>query len=184
MASFKTDILKLTEIDELLSLQRENLVQNISETTASSQGFLTFQYSEKSIEEMMRDMPQPVTRSTNEMVGYALATSSQVGGRMELLMPLLNLVQSLEFNDKLLAEQKFYILGQVCVKEGWRGAGVFDALYKKHRELFENAYDCVVTEIAVANERSQAAHARVGFQTIHQYFENNRHWNVVAWNWK
>jgi hypothetical protein len=154
------------------------------ESEASNTGFLTFQYSEKAIVDMMNDMLQPIAKSGDDIIGYALATSCEVGSKMELLKPVLEVAQDLAVNDKPLSQQKFYLLGQVCVKDGWRGSGMFDALYAKHRELFSSAFDCVVTEIAVTNHRSLAAHTRVGFKILAEYEDNNRDWYVVAWDWK
>jgi hypothetical protein len=184
MSAFTIDVLKSEEIKSLLSLQKENLIQNLLESESSNTGFLTFQYSEKAMADMMEDMPQPIARSNNEIVGYALATSCEAGSKMELLKPLLEVCKSLEYNDKSLSKQKFYLLGQVCVKEGHRGAGIFDALYAKHKELFSVNFDCVVTEIAVTNHRSLAAHTRVGFKILAEYEDNNRDWYVVAWDLK
>lgn len=184
MSSYTMDVLKSEEIKALLELQKENLIQNLLESESSNTGFLTFQYSEKDVLEMMQDLAQPIARAKDEIVGYALATSSAVGSRMDLLKPLLEIANHLQFNGRLLSEQKFYLLGQVCVKEGWRGLGIFDAMYANHRELFESTFDCVVTEIAVTNHRSLAAHTRVGFKILHEYEDNNRDWYVVAWDFK
>ena len=133
---------------------------------------------------MMKYMPQPVAKANGRIVGYALATSLEASLENKLLKPLAELCETLEIENARLCEQRYYIMGQICVSEGWRGTGVFDALYQKHRELFANSYDCVVTEISQSNFRSLVAHLRTGFQTIHQYSDAETDWNIVQWAWK
>jgi hypothetical protein len=185
MSNSTPAILQLAEINELLALQRSNLVQHIDVFTAASQGFLTFEYDESVLLRMMRDMPQPVSRAGDEITGYALAASREACQDIELMRSLAELTQTLQLNGSRLSGLKHYFMGQVCVKEGYRGKGVFDMLYEQHRTLFSGDYDCLVTEIAAANLRSQVAHERVGFETIHVYTDqNDKDWHVVAWDWR
>ncbi|PSL43440.1 hypothetical protein CLV51_108130 [Chitinophaga niastensis] len=185
MSNSNPTILQLAEIDELLALQRSNLVQHIDVFTAASQGFLTFEYSEPVLLRMMQDMPQPISRVDDEMIGYALAITREACQDIELMHPLAELTQTLEINGTKMSALKYYFMGQICVKDGHRGKGVFDMLYEHHRALFSGEYDCLVTEIAAANLRSQAAHDRVGFEVIHVYTDHNdKEWQVVAWDWR
>ncbi|MCW3465718.1 GNAT family N-acetyltransferase [Chitinophaga nivalis] len=177
--------LESTEINALLALQHSNLVQHLEAAAAASQGFLTFQYSETDILRMMKDMPQPITKAGDDITGYALATSPAASNDIEIMNTMVKLTAGLSLNGTSLSDLRYYFMGQVCVKEGHRGQGIFDKLYEHHRELFADTYDCLVTEISAANLRSQAAHARVGFQTIHSYAdEQGIDWLVVAWDWR
>jgi ribosomal protein S18 acetylase RimI-like enzyme len=184
MALFNPDILASTEMEELLALGRSNLIQHIADQTATSQGFLTFEYTIPVIEIMMADMVQPVIKADNRLAGYALATSCDAGMAIELMRPLVALTEQLNFENKPLAEHHYYFMGQICVHEDYRGQGVFDLLYTLHKTLFAKDFDCLVTEIATANKRSLAAHKRVGFQQIHSYVDNGKSWEVVVWDWK
>ena len=74
-------------------------------------------------------------------------------------------------------------MGQVCIAAAYRGQGVFDMLYKKHKEIFSGKYDVVITDIATRNTRSLRAHARVGFKTIATYTDELDEWAVVVWDW-
>jgi L-amino acid N-acyltransferase YncA len=75
-------------------------------------------------------------------------------------------------------------MGQICVDKAYRGKGVFELLYQKHREIFEKSYDFIVTEISTRNTRSLRAHEKVGFKTIHTYRDSMDEWNVVVWDWR
>jgi len=57
-------------------------------------------------------------------------------------------------------------------------------LYQKHREVYSNQYDFILTEISTSNLRSLKAHEKMGFETIYTYQDSVDEWNVVVWNWK
>jgi ribosomal protein S18 acetylase RimI-like enzyme len=177
--TFEVGILQRAEITELLALQRANLAINLDAETIESQGFVTFVYTPEVIEKMMQAAPQIVARADEQIIGYALTTTVEVGLDNELMRPLVELSQKLS----PLSKKPIYFMGQVCVRAGYRGIGVFDALYQEHKEVFKYQYKAVVTEIASDNLRSLAAHRRVGFQTLHTGFDevHNKEWQVVAW---
>jgi hypothetical protein len=186
MSNFTTTILKKKEIKALLQLQSENLKINLDAQTVDSQGFVSFVYTLKIMGEMMKGGPQIVVKDNDLIIGYALTTTLDYGEKMVLMKPLVDMSRTLSFNNTLLSELKYYIMGQVCVRAGYRGIGIFDSLYAGHKQFLSDSYDCVVTEIADDNKRSLAAHKRIGFQTIHEYFDDvsQKHWHVVLWNFK
>jgi len=184
MPEIQTGTLLPSEITSLLELQYVNMIENLSVNDASEQGFLTFRYDEAFISEMLTDMPQPVARDGELLIGYALATSKRAAALNPLTKTALDLCENLFVNEKALRDLKYYILGQICVKEGYRGKRIFDDLYNEHKKLFSNTYDCIVTEISQKNTRSLAAHKRVGFQVIHSYNDGKTDWDIVFWDWK
>ena len=177
--NFEVGILQTTEIEELLALQRANLAVNLDAQTIESQGFVTFVYAPEAIADMMQAAPQIVVRADNQIVGYALTVTLEAALKNDLMRPLAMLSQKLG----PLSKKRFYFIGQVCVKAGYRGMGIFDALYNEHKDLFHYQYAAVVTEIASDNTRSLAAHRRMGFQIIHTEFDetHGKEWQVVAW---
>ena len=181
---FEISILTNELIDNLLSLQQLNLKNNIDVVTQQSQGYLSFPYTNAILQRMMHTEPQPTAFAEGQVIGYALMTTLNVCQTIDLMLPLLKMFNQLTFNGKPLNEYRYYVMGQVCVRAGYRGIGVFDALYAQHREWFAERYDFVVTEIAADNLRSIAAHRRVGFQTLHRYFDtvSQKTWEVVIWD--
>jgi hypothetical protein len=79
--------------------------------------------------------------------------------------------------------QRYYVMGQVCVAKSWRGTGVFDHLYAAHRKHLHGRFDACVTEISVRNTRSLKAHMRVGFEELERYRDATDEWVVVIWSW-
>jgi hypothetical protein len=93
-----------------------------------------------------------------------------------LIEPMFARLDSLE----ALAGRPWYVMGQVCVDERWRGHGVFGRLYDEHRNRYAGQFDWLVTEIATNNPRSLQAHARVGFVEIDRYADDTAQWSVVG----
>jgi hypothetical protein len=186
MKNYEIGHLQEAEIDSLLSLQKENLKTNLDTQTIDSQGYVSFVYNPTIINRMRDDEPQIIARADNQIVGYALVATISAMKTIEAAIPMLDMIEQLQFNGKPCKEQAYYIVGQVCVKAGYRGQGVLEAIYEGHKTNFEGKYDFAVTEIALDNGRSLAAHQRIGFKTIHQFFDsvNGKEWCVVAWDFK
>jgi RimJ/RimL family protein N-acetyltransferase len=72
----------------------------------------------------------------------------------------------------------------VCIDIDYRGQGVFRLLFEKHKEVYNKRFQMLVTEISTSNAKSQRAHERVGFKTIHTYKDELDEWNVVVWDWR
>jgi ribosomal protein S18 acetylase RimI-like enzyme len=75
-------------------------------------------------------------------------------------------------------------MGQICVAKEFRGKGIVNMLYQKHKEMYSAQYDFILTEISTSNKRSLKAHEKIGFQFIYTYSDKMDEWNVVIWNWK
>ena len=184
MLKYEIGHLQPEEIDSLLDLQKENLRVNLDTQTIDSQGYVSFVYNPTIINRMMTDEPQIIARANNQVVGYALVATIEAMSTIDVAIPMLNMIEQLTYRGKPCKEQKYYIVGQVCVKAGYRGMGVLEAIYEGHRQAFSGRYDFAVTEIAVDNGRSLAAHHRIGFETIHVFFDpvNGKEWHIVALN--
>ena len=178
-----TTITSDSEITQLLDLQRVNLPKNISKTTALEQGFVTVQHNFELLKAMNEAIPQVIAKDGDKVIGYALVMLPNFADLISVLQPMFDLFSTIDYKGKKVAASKYYVMGQVCVGEGYRGLGVFDALYHKHRDLYSTDYEVCITEIAERNTRSIRAHERVGFQTIHTFQDETELWNVVAWDW-
>lgn len=173
-----------TDLLQILELQRINLPTNISREESDEQGFVTVRHTEDLLSDMNTAEPQIIAKDGERVVGYALVMLSSFAERVPILLPMFELLDNLSFRGKKLADRAYYVIGQVCVAKSHRGQGVFDGLYDQHRRQMAGRYDYVITEIATRNRRSLRAHARVGFQTIHQYrAPDGEEWDIVLWDW-
>jgi ribosomal protein S18 acetylase RimI-like enzyme len=178
------DKLKPHQIDSLLDLQRRNLREYLDAQTIESQGYVSFHYTPDILQKKMSGAPQIIAREGDTVVAYALSTIPEISKTIDAFVPLLEKFKTIAYHGKMLTDWRYYIVGQVCVDEKWRGKGVFDALYAEHKRLFQPDYDFVVTVIDSDNTRSLAAHWRIGFKTIHTYFDDyhGKEWQLVLWD--
>ena len=100
---------------------------------------------------------------------------------------LQEMFQNLEevyYKNSPLASFHFYCMGQICIAKEYRGKGLVNALYQKHKELYGREYDFILTEISTRNYRSLKAHQKIGFETIHTHRDTLDEWAVVVWDWQ
>jgi ribosomal protein S18 acetylase RimI-like enzyme len=183
-----TTVSTAKELQQILDLQEKYLVGNINKEEAQSQGFLTVQHSPELLQKMHSLSPSIIVKDDDAVVAYALVMLRECRELIPALIPMFNTFDNLEYQGvehegKPLMEYSFYVMGQVCVAAAYRGQGLFDMLYQKHREVYQPKYDFIVTEVATRNTRSMRAHERVGFKTIHTYRDELDHWAVVLWDW-
>ncbi len=170
------------DIRQVLALQQANHSTQVSTETATSQGFVTVQHNFGLLKEMNESIPQVIAKDGDKVAGYALVMLPSFQDLIPVLKPMFLLFDGLDFRAKKVSEYKYYVMGQVCVAEGYRGTGIFDGLYHQHQVLFSDKFDFVVTEVASRNVRSVRAHHRVGFKTIHTYQDETDTWEIVLWD--
>lgn len=171
------------ELEQILVLQRKNLKQVLSAEELRSQGFVTVQHDLAALERMHALAPSIAVWQGRELVAYALMMPRECRDLMPVLVPMFDLCDRLEYRGKPLKEQRFYVMGQICIDKAHRGKGLFEQLYHKHRELYQQRFDFIVTEVSAHNHRSLRAHERVGFKTVHTYRDATDEWAVVLWDW-
>ena len=93
-------------------------------------------------------------------------------------------LETIDYKGKPLLAYSYYVMGQVCIDKEYRGKGIFSMLFQKHKEIYSDQYELLVTEISTKNLRSQKAHEKVGFTTIYTYTDTVDEWNVVVWDWR
>ena len=171
------------DLRQIMALQRQNLYKNTPVDYQKDQGFTTVEHSFEVLKEMNNALPQIIAKDGDILVGYALVMPRTFGQLVPELVPMFDIVAELDWQGKTIGEQRFYVMGQICVAESHRGQGIFDGLYAAHKKHFAADFDICVTEVAVRNTRSQRAHERVGFRTIYTYEDYTDVWNVVVWDW-
>lgn len=172
------------DIQQVLALQRANLSTQVSLEVAASQGFVTVQHDFDLLKKMNEAIPQVIAKEGDQVVGYALVMLPSFQDLIPVLKPMFLLFDSIEYFGKKITGYQYYVMGQICVAESHRGAGIFDGMYQKHRELYQGKFDFIVTEIATRNIRSLRAHQRVGFEAVHSFQDETDYWEIVVWDWK
>jgi GNAT superfamily N-acetyltransferase len=157
------------DLEQILDLQKRNLA-------FSNDGFVTVHHTLDVLRVFHTTMPSVVARHGGDVIGYALSMPREASGLVPILDPMFERLDKLA----VLAAKRWYVMGQICVDEAWRGRGIFDRLYDEHRNQYAARFDWLVTEIAMRNPRSLKAHARVGFVEIDRYRDASDEWSVVG----
>jgi hypothetical protein len=175
---------KAEELEQILDLQQANLAVNIDLPELESQGFVTVQHSFETLQLMNQLAPSIIIKDNDKVIAYALVMLKSCRNLIPILEPMFVEFDNIKWNGNVLDTYKYYVMGQVCISKNYRGLGLFDQLYQKHREVYSKDYDFVLTEVAFRNKRSLRAHERVGFKSVHTYKDMTDEWAVILWDWK
>jgi ribosomal protein S18 acetylase RimI-like enzyme len=166
------------ELEQILDLQRRNLPRNLTAREMAENGFVTVEHTLDVLRRMHALVPSIVAKDGAELAGYALVMPVECRSFVPVLEPMFQRLEMLG-----MFRQRFYVMGQICVAAPYRGRGVFDLLYRTHRDELRGQFDCVVTEVSVRNTRSLRAHQRVGFTELERYRDATDEWVLLAWRW-
>jgi len=172
------------DLQGILDLQLENHLTTLSLEEKKSQGFVTVRHSFEQLEELNKIAPHIIAKYENEVVGYILAMTKASRNLIPVLIPMFDQFDQLLYRGKSVSEYEYLVIGQVCVGKNQRGKGLFDQLYLAYKNAFSEKYSFAITEIALSNHRSLAAHRRVGFEVIDEFEDHTQSWAIVAWDWK
>ena len=171
------------EVREILELQARNLPSALTPRTMAKEGFVTVRHDACVLQRMSEAAPAIVAKAAGRVVGYALVMPRSFAADIPILRPLFELLDTLYWQGvSLRRNPRWFVMGQICIAEGYRGVGIFDGLYRTMAETYGDRFDVTVTEVAARNTRSLRAHARVGFQTLHVYNDptTGEDWHVTA----
>jgi hypothetical protein len=171
------------ELLQIADLSNANRSTNISEEEKEKEGFVSWVYTPDILRTINAIAPSVIVLDGENLAGYAITLTRQSLTAYPPAAPTFTHALPLLLNGRPLSEQRFYLMGQICVSKAWRGQGIVGALYHGHRQFYSAQFDALVTEISMANPRSLKAHQRIGFETIGRHFENGHDWAVVAWDW-
>jgi GNAT superfamily N-acetyltransferase len=171
------------DLHQILSLQRANHASTLSHVQADRDGFVTVMHSFELLKQMNDATPQVIAKDGDRVVGYALVMLKSFGNLIPVLQPMVNRLSTIQNGSKKITDCAFYIMGQICVDEAYRGKGIFDLLYSKHKELYQSRFELCVTSVSRRNKRSMRAHERVGFTTVQTFQDLTDEWNILVWQW-
>ena len=173
------------DLEGILSLQKINLAQSLSEPEIQSQGFVTVDHSYEQLEKLNDYERHIIAKDNEKVIGYLLAMTKRSRFDIPVLRPMFELFETIIYNDRTISDYNFLVVGQVCIAKAYRGQGIIDDCYAAYREHYHSKYDFAITEIATRNPRSLKAHKRVGFKEINTYVSADKtEWSVVLWDWQ
>lgn len=171
------------EVAQILDLQTRNHPTALTAATMSAQGFVTVRHDPAVLARMNQAAPSVIAKDGDRVAGYALVMPRAFAADVPVLLPMFEMLDDLSWQNHPLRENpRWFVMGQICVDAAYRGMGVFDGMYLKMKEVCQKDYDFVITEVAERNTRSMRAHERVGFKTLHTYFDHSigEEWRVIV----
>ncbi|UZR99710.1 GNAT family N-acetyltransferase [Chondrinema litorale] len=172
------------DLEQILALQQKNHFQNISSEVKDQEGFVTVVHNLELLTSMNSTAKQVIAKDGDEVVGYALVMTEAFQDLIPVLKPMFEMFKDIDFKGKKVTEYTYYVMGQICVAEGYRGSGVFSKMYAKHKEVYASQFDLCITEVSTSNKRSMRAHEKVGFVTVHTNADEFDEWNILVWDWE
>jgi len=170
----------------ILALQQANSVRTLPPDVQQTQGFVTLQYTLEQMQQLHKLGPSVIAKDGDRVVGYAITATPEARPLIPELASLFAQIDELQYDDQPLNNLSYYVMGQVCVADGYRGQGLFDALYQHHRTVYSGDFRLLITDISARNTRSIRAHERVGFRPLKHFHEPGagETWIVVAWDFQ
>lgn len=144
---------------------------------------MTVRHDESVLRRMNEETPSIIAKAGGRVVAYALVMPRGFADDVPILRPLFEMLATLAWHGAPLRDNpRWFVMGQICVAEGYRGSGIFDGLYRTMAERYGTEFDFTVTEVAARNTRSLRAHERVGFRTLHVYSDQTtgEEWHVIV----
>lgn len=171
------------DLYQILDIQKENHFSNLSKNTINDKGFVTVKHSFDDLEKMNSKAPQVIVKDKDVVVGYALVMLIEFKDLIPVLVPMFSVLDTINVNGKKLSEYRYYLMGQICIKDNYKRKGLFKKLYLKHKEVFSSLYQFCITEVSSSNIPSMLAHRKMGFKIIHTFKDASDEWHILLWDW-
>jgi len=172
------------ELTQIHQLNQQNLKSNLDQSTRGREGFVTWLYSMDLLRKMHQLAPGIIVKEGKTVAAYALTTLKASREFHPDLETMFRNLEQVLYKNKPLSSYQFYCMGQICVAREYRGKGLVNMLYEKHKQVYGSQFDFLLTEISTSNPRSLKAHKKIGFRTIYTYSDAMDEWEVVVWDWK
>jgi GNAT superfamily N-acetyltransferase len=171
------------DVSEILELQAANLPSALTAETMAREGFVTVRHDPSVLRRMNEEAPAIVAKAAGRVIAYALVMPRSYAAEVPILRSLFERLETLSWRGTPLRDNpRWFVMGQICVAEGYRGKGIFDGLYRTMAGHYTDRFDFTVTDVATRNARSLRAHARVGFEGLEVFTDpvSGEEWNVIA----
>ncbi|PFH12333.1 acetyltransferase (GNAT) family protein [Collimonas sp. PA-H2] len=174
---------KVDELEQIVDLQRLNRLDAVAAELRGTEGFVTMEYTVDELQLMRGAYRHVLAKCDGAVIGYALVMLKECRTSFPFLDNMFRDAEAAVFNGMPMRDNAYFVMGQVCVGQAFRGQGVFRKLYETLRAQMRADFDFVVTEVSLQNPRSMRAHQRVGFRDIAEADAEPSEWRVIVWDW-
>ena len=146
-----------TDFPEILRLQSENYIANLSEAERQ-QGFLSAQFSAEQTARIAEDLGTMVALVEGRVAGFLCAFRKEFETGSPVIAAMLRSYDRLNFEGRPLSTFHSYIYGPVCIGRDYRGAGLLRGLYEAQKNDLAGKFEIGVAFVARNNPHSLNAH--------------------------
>ncbi|MBD1392246.1 GNAT family N-acetyltransferase [Mucilaginibacter glaciei] len=171
-----------TDFKEIIELQRENHYKSLNAQQQQEQGFVFAEHTIGMLKLMSAKIPQLVALHEGRVIGYNLAMTATMETDLQSLEPMFREFHKTLYKGRVLTDYNFFVGGQVCVANDFRGLGLLNKLYHATADAVNGIYDLCVTEISFINNHSLKAHQKMGFEIAGSHIDDFGGWYVVVWD--
>lgn len=172
------------DLAQILELQRRNHIKELAEEVWTAEGFVTLEFDTQKLGIMKGKYKHVIARHEGKLAGYALVLLKEQSGYFPFLDEMFEVIEASVFDGMPLKQRKYFVMGQVCIDQPYRGKRLFRKLYLKLKEQMQSDFDLVITEVSDKNQRSVKAHEKMGFRQIeNEAAFAGTEWKVIAWDW-
>lgn len=176
-------VTEFSELEGIKKLQQENLKKNLADGEADKEGFVTAEYTMEFLERMHSEKASVIARDQNVIAGYVLAAVKAIRNEHELLRDLFDTIDKTRYQNRLLKDSSYLVVGQLCVSKNYRGLGLVKQMYRHFRESLSRDFEYCITDVAKDNPRSLKAHMNSGFVVIDELQYTGVGFDIVLWDW-
>lgn len=174
-------VAQLSDIDDVLELQKKYHVASIAEEDRSS-GFVTTLFTRGQLANLIQDQGGlSIARDGEHLMAYAMAASWSFWSQWPIFAHMVAELDQLVFLGQPLNVLNSYQYGPVCVDKSVRGSGLLERVFDFSRAQMAARYPILVTFINKTNTRSFAAHTqKLGLQVIQEFeFNGNQYYELA-----
>lgn len=126
------------------------------------------------------------TTEDDVVVGFVGTTDPPLDGQAgssPIVRSMLTLAESLEFNGKPIAQQRYAFRGPVCIDVAARGRGVYSQFNEVTAAAYRERYDLAMLFVDVDNLRSlHTSTTKLGAESLAVFEVNSRKYHFLAFN--
>ena len=168
-----------SDIDGITLLQSLNLFDNIAADERSG-GFVTVPFTSEQLQNRIDDNAAFVAQHDDEIIAYALCGGWDFYAQWPIFPFMIGRMEGVIWNDCTLGSRSTFQYGPVCIAREWRGQQVLPRLFDVLRKSLAPRFSAGLTFINAQNERSLAAHRKLGMEIIDEWSFNGRDYFTFA----
>ncbi len=164
----------------LAALANQHTYQHL--TAAERQdGFLTGNFSVPALQAMLASVPGQVAYCGPELAGFVVNSRLAAAQYPPLVQAIISQLPTLRYQQRALAEYRWFFYGPVLVSPPYRGRGLLRQLFEASRRTLAGQFELGLAFIATDNAVSLQVHTQaLGLAVVGEVVAEGRAYAILA----